>query len=109
MAVEGGLGVGVEHLGVGVGWLDNGVVGGGDGDCGGNCGDNCGALVGSNGRCGASLIGPGVVGEPSRWGEVLARGAMGNINVGSPTTPGPMRVMRKRKMKLPMIMKMIAG
>merc|ERR1719367_2380712 len=29
----------------------------GDGDCGGNGGDNCGALVGSNGWCGASLIG----------------------------------------------------
>ena len=60
--VEGGLGVGVEHLGVGVGWLDNGVVGGGDGN--GDGGDQCGALVGSNGRSGTSLIGPGVVGEP---------------------------------------------
>ena len=65
-AVEGGLRVGVEHLRVGVGGLDNniGVVGGGDGNGGGNTGDHCGALVGSNGGGSTSLVGPRVVGEP---------------------------------------------
>ena len=63
-AVEGGLGVGVEHLGVGVGGLDHGVVWGGNYNSGGNRGNDCGALVGSNGRGGTSLIGPWVVGEP---------------------------------------------
>ena len=64
-AVEGGLGVRVEHLWVGVGWLDNGVVGGGDGN--GDGGDHCGALVGPNGWGGTSLIRPGVVGEPGNY------------------------------------------
>ena len=78
-AVEGGLGVGVEHLGVG--GLDDGVVGGGDGDGGRDGGDDRGALQGSDGRGGTGLIRPGVVGEPCRWREILAGGAETSIHV----------------------------